>query len=226
MKRTVLLAFLLSTIFTWRIEAQISFDYDTLTTEVVDGVTDIVGYNMVHNNLPQLKNFRWTRNQVDLPDGWNTAVCDVNACYLKTTDTEVFSLGPQTAGRLDVHLYPDNDIWDGAALIEVLIEDESNSSNSATVVYMFDSEYTNTGEAQQLNFKVYPNPTSGLFTLEGETAKAASISILNMMGQRLIETPIQGGDWYNVSKLTPGIYLLQLTAEDGRPLGTKMITKY
>ncbi|MEZ4933425.1 MAG: T9SS type A sorting domain-containing protein [Saprospiraceae bacterium] len=46
------------------------------------------------------------------------------------------------------------------------------------------------------------------------------------IGQRLLQMPIQGGDWYNVSNLSAGTYLVQLSAKDGRLLGTKLITKY
>ncbi len=225
MKKNILLAFLFSSFYLFQVNAQVTLDHDTLIVDIPAGLTDVVGHNTVTNTSDELKKFRWVRNQVTLPSEWESAVCDPNFCYLPTTDSIEFDLGPGASGLLDVHLYPDV-FWNGYALIEVTIKEVDDPSNAITGVYIFDSEFTSTNEVNQIQFKVYPNPSSGLFTLEGETEQAAFITVFNTYGQRLIHTPVQGGDWYDISNLSQGNYLVQLSTKDGRPMGTKLIAKY
>ncbi len=226
MKKNIhLFSFMLLAMFAVQANAQLSFNADTLYSEVADGIPDIVIHNEVTSSANATATFRWVRKEVVIPDGWTSAVCDINLCYLSSVDSIQFDLPPATPGRMDVHLYPTM-TWDGNALIEVTVKDVADPSINATAVYVYDSELTSTREVQQIQFKVFPNPTSGLFAIEGETEKVAFLTVFSTLGQRLIHLPVQGGNWYDVANLSAGTYLVQLSAEDGRPLGSKLISKF
>ena len=81
--------------------------------------------------------------------GWTSAVCDTNQCYLVNVATEEFDLPGNESGLIDVHLYPGG-IWEGYALIEVVVEDVSDPTASSVGVFVYDSQLTGTHEAQQI----------------------------------------------------------------------------
>lgn len=225
MKKTLLPFLFLFTLATVQLSAQISIENDTLFSEVFDGVNDVVGHNTLTNNVPQQKTYRWVRTEVTMPDNWESAICDPNQCYLTSVDSMEFNLGPAGSGLLDVHVYPDVD-WNGYAMVEVAITDINDASNTVSGVYIFDSELTSISEVHELEFKVYPNPTNGLFSLDGNLENIEFISVFSTSGHRMVHQPIQGGDWYDITNLPMGTYLIQLSNKEGVPLGTKLVGKY
>ena len=62
-------------------------------------------------------------------------------------------------------------------------------------------------------FQVYPNPTSSTITVKTEQP-TTQIQVLNLAGQ-VLKTFTQTNNQINVSDLTPGVYLLQVTGQDG-----------
>lgn len=228
MKKNILFLLLLCPLFFTQLAAQVALDHDTVYAEItVDNYFDCVNHNFVTNSLSDATTYIWVKKELVMPAGWDAAVCDPYQCYFHTVDSITFNLAANEKGIMDVHVYPDPNNWVGGyAVVEVTVKEVGNESNTTSGIYIFESEATSTHEAQQIEFKVFPNPTSGLFAIEGETEEVANMTIFSTIGQRLLQMPVQGGDWYNVSNLTAGTYLVQLSAEDGRLLGTKLITKY
>jgi len=205
--------------------AQIALAADTLTTQVTADF-DIVGHNSFTNQLPQLKTFKWTRNVVEITDGWLSAICDENQCYTTGVDSKEIDLGPQATSRLDVHIYP-TEPYQGYAFVEMLVEDASNANTNITAYYVFDSELsTSTRDLQPINFKIYPNPTNGLFKIENSDAKVAALKVYNTTGKQLKHFVVGQRQWYDLANLVPGTYLVQLLDGEGITLGSKMITKF
>jgi len=65
---------------------------------------------------------------------------------------------------------------------------------------------------------VYPNPTSGVLTIEAENMEG--ISVYNMLGEKLFESPSSGDVFeYDFSSYEVGIYLVRIQTEKG------MVTK-
>ncbi|MBE0663944.1 MAG: T9SS type A sorting domain-containing protein [Bacteroidales bacterium] len=77
-------------------------------------------------------------------------------------------------------------------------------------------------------FKVFPNPTSGSFILQLEDVEnesALKVEIYNMLGERLFMNEMSGYQQYefNVSDLTPGIYIVRCL--HGDKFGTERLIK-
>lgn len=71
----------------------------------------------------------------------------------------------------------------------------------------------------ETSFKVYPNPTSGDFTLElngFDLSSKISVEIYNMMGERLLQQEIFGSQAYrfDMSQMPKGMYILRLLNGD------------
>jgi len=62
---------------------------------------------------------------------------------------------------------------------------------------------------------IYPNPTNSVLTIELENA--ATINIVNMLGDVLRTEQINGFSKIDVSNLTSGIYFIQ-DLKSGKPL--------
>jgi len=215
-------------LISWTAFGQTISTTDTLSTGVAVGSVDVVGYGTVDNTFNQVKTYSWTRNEISITSGWESAVCDKNLCYLPTVATQEFITGPlESDARLDVHVYP-NDIDVGNAFIEITITDVNNADNTAVGYYLFDSNImsTNTQSASQTFFKVYPNPSVGLFTIEGGAA-IEQVNIYNTTGQLLKGFQYNNlvAEWYDIAELPEGTYILQLIGKDDQTLGSKLITK-
>lgn len=75
--------------------------------------------------------------------------------------------------------------------------------------------------------KVYPNPSKGLLTIENPVKSNASFKITNLTGQSLLtEKLAQGSQLIDVAKLNSGIYLYQITFENGNaPVSGKLLVE-
>lgn len=68
---------------------------------------------------------------------------------------------------------------------------------------------------QNLEFRVYPNPTSDQLTLElNDTSSTYQIEIFDILGKKVISAEIQKVGNINVSALAPGTYLLKLNSDN------------
>lgn len=221
----ILITLVLSLI-SWTAFGQVSFSTaDTLYKAILPGSVDVAAHGLVDNNANQVKTYIWTRNEINITTGWSSAICDKNLCYIPTISTQQFQMGPlETGGTMDVHIYP-NGIDVGSAFIEMTIEDMSNSSNSAVAYYAFDSNFTGTENISQTFFKVYPNPSSGLFTIEGDET-IEEVVIYNTAGQLLKRFQYGNtAEWYDIAELPKGTYMLHLIGQDNETLSSKLINK-
>jgi len=204
--------------------AQISVEADTIFTAIVEE-PDIVAHNTFTNQIPQLKTFKWTREEIDITEGWATTICDKNLCYVPSVKTAEVELGPGASSILDLHLYT-NDIYEGYAFIEVKIEDVADSTNFAHAYYLYDSSMpVSVDELSSAQFDIYPNPSKGLFYIEDNHQPISAVSIFDMNGKQLLHLPIGQKKWIELFYLESGNYFMQLISHNQEILGTKMITK-
>jgi len=64
-------------------------------------------------------------------------------------------------------------------------------------------------------FHVYPNPTNGLLTVEGVTEVITHAEITNLLGEVVLQSPMQHNT-INISSLAAGIYILNVTTKTGK----------
>ncbi|MEM1216188.1 MAG: T9SS type A sorting domain-containing protein [Bacteroidota bacterium] len=182
-----------------------------------------VGYSNLTNTTTDTRSLTWTRNVVEQTDEWWTAVCDKVQCYAPTVSTRDFTLEGNEQGNIDVHAYPNQ--TEGSAVVEITVTDQNNADVSLTNVYYFNVQPTSsTKEINVQQIKVYPNPSNGLFSIKGAEG-LARVDVFSLTGQQVQSFTHGDGQWYDISNLPKGTYLVRLMDEDAQLLTTKLMQK-
>jgi hypothetical protein len=181
-----------------------------------------IGKSFITNGFPVVKNVTWTRNVVEISEGWLTAVCDKNQCYEPPTGSESFSFGPNEEAPLDVHAYPQGN--DGSAVVEIVVADDTNGDNNVSALYYFNTQPSSTRNLTRQPVKVYPNPSNGLFSIKG-LKQIGQVEVYGLTGSKVRSFQYGDGQWYDITDLPRGTYLVRLIDRSGQQLVTKMINK-
>jgi len=182
---------------------------------------EAVAYSFVTNESSEEIEYTWTRNTIEITEGWSTAVCDLNQCYLSMVSSQDFILSAGLTGNLDVHLYPAG--IDGYALIEVTIEDNDNEENSVTGVYLFSSGSLSAPERINNALKIYPNPVQSDFFIDGGEA-VERIEIYSVSGKLVKEVNLQGRNAVNVNDLQSGNYIVRMWDQSNSQISTNVLS--
>lgn len=86
--------------------------------------------------------------------------------------------------------------------------EECESTDEAVSITVTDVE-----ENADSKVQVYPNPTNGLLNIEGRGTM--HISIINLMGQKLMEAEAEGNTTLDLSRYESGMYLVRIEGENG-----------
>lgn len=82
-------------------------------------------------------------------------------------------------------------------------------------------ENLSTEKFNKNTFKIYPNPSAGIFNINSETG-IVSTEIYNQIGQKVATFP---GNQINISNQPTGIYLIKILFEDGSVSSNKVVKK-
>jgi|APTNR8051073442_1049403.scaffolds.fasta_scaffold01518_8 elongation factor P hydroxylase len=182
-----------------------------------------VGYaNVVHNGTEMIA-VRWTRKVISMTEGWQSAICDKNQCYFPSVNSQPFEFLAGEAARLDVHVYPNG--IEGSALIEVTLVNVADTTQSVTGVYYFNQSPNGTTDVNFEQVKVYPNPTQGLFTIAAPDQQIERVDVFDLAGRTVKQFQYSAGQWYSVSDLPQGAYLLRLLGNNGQTVSTRLMNK-
>jgi hypothetical protein len=112
--------------------------------------------------------------------------------------------------------------------MELIIKD--NYDDSVTVPSGLDvviGTPTTTGVANISgnDLKVFPNPATDQLTITGDQMQVSKISLINMLGQRVLDYDGTGVSPLNIdiSDLPAGIYIYQITVGNGRVVEGKVV---
>lgn len=181
-----------------------------------------IGYSTINNTGDVSRNLTWTRNVIEKTDEWWTAVCDNIICHGPTVSDNDFVLTAGEEGTMDVHAYPNS--TDGSAVIEIVITDRDDENVSISNLYYFNTEPSSTTSVSQQQVKVYPNPSNGLFSVKAGK-QLATVQVFSLTGQNVKSFTYNDGQWYDISDLPKGTYLVRLVDRDAQQLVTKLMHK-
>lgn len=222
MKQTLLIIF--SVLFIGQISAQ-NLEYDVspvITGSVSASDFEGVGHSIITNTATSTRSFKWTRTIVEITEGWEIAICDKNQCYIPAVTTKEFNLEASEGGTMDVHAYPHNIA--GSAIVEIVVEDLNDNSLSISNLFYFNTNPTATNDISRQSLKVYPNPSDGLFTIKGNK-QIGHLEVYSLTGKKVQSFDYNNGQWYNISDLPKGTYLVRLVDRKGQQMETKLINK-
>ena len=119
----------------------------------------------------------------------------------------------------EINMRPATFVGKGQVLTEVILK-----SSDETLIWSvsIDDELLNITELSA-EAKLYPNPTTGQFTVEG--ANVAKVEVFNLVGQKVCEQ--QGSKVVNIdaTNWNKGIYLVNIIEQDGTAVTKKLVVK-
>ena len=88
-----------------------------------------------------------------------------------------------------------------------------NHNDGVFLTYNNDCEHTNVAEVSASNIRLYPNPTNGVISIEGEGMM--TISVMNILGQKIMETESIDNITIDLSNCESGIYMVRIETDNG-----------
>ena len=85
--------------------------------------------------------------------------------------------------------------------------------NGIFLTYDNDCEHAAVSEFTGSNVKVYPNPTNGILRVDGEGAM--TISVINILGQKMFETTATDNATIDLNGCESGIYMVRIESANG-----------
>ena len=223
-----LLVFLSINIFILRGHAQVTL---TLTPAIVNSSVNIDSFEVkgkavLKNTSSQTKRFIWQRNILNMTNGWQALVCDVNQCWTSAVNVspDTIVLASNATSNMDVYIRPNH--TSGAATIELKISEAGNSTNTVTGRYLF-STSTATHESSKNTsiIRIYPNPTTDFFMLLDDSDAVEKVVIYNIIGRQVKSYKAMENLKYSVNDLPEGIYIIRLQNANGNTLKTIRLNK-
>lgn len=218
------LLLLILVLFSWQLSAQVSLEPQQIILSAVSpDSTQAIGYGRVKNNADETRTYRWVRTIRSLSEGWETAVCDTNLCYLPFVDSMEFDLSAQLEANMNVYVYPNG--LEGSAIVEVKVVDVDHPQFTASAVYYFNDTPSNTRNKESYrSLQVYPNPTRNIFQVS-DNEVVGQVVLFNLLGRQLKAFSYTPGDLYRLDYLPKGTYMVQLRDRQGKPLVTRVLNK-
>jgi hypothetical protein len=108
---------------------------------------------------------------------------------------------------------PANVILQGPVQFTVVGTD-ANGCEGSTILTIAEMDCTGLNEIAGSNVRVYPNPTSGAFTIELDAAEA-NVQVMDVTGRVVVDTKATGGTInVNISDLSNGVYTVKVQGND------------
>ena len=222
MKKNLLLFILIAT-FGFTASAQVAI---APAPVVVAGITvadaDVVAHSLMTSNASEEKTYRWLREVISITDGWQSAICDKNACYFPNEDSKEVTFTAGEEGTMDVHVYPNG--LEGEALIKITITDVADSTISASNLYYFNMTPSATTNIDKNQIHLYPNPTSGIFAITTNDL-VKELFVYNLTGRAVRHFDAVTSRNYDIESLPRGNYIVRMIGKDGLTLTTKLLQK-
>ena len=86
-------------------------------------------------------------------------------------------------------------------------------SDGVFLTYNNECEHVSVAEVSASNICLYPNPTYGILNIEGEGDM--TISVMNMLGQKVLETNATDNTTIDLSGFESGIYMVKIETDEG-----------
>jgi polyhydroxybutyrate depolymerase len=192
----------------------------------IHGTTDpTVSYNgtggiLASTDIDTLVKY-WVNHDHCNPVPVFTAVPNVNTADNCTAEHYVYNNGNSASTVEFFKIIGGGHAWPGS-IYPTSNGNTNEDFNASAEIWRFFNRYslnTLTGiealPSEQLSFNLYPNPSSGIFTLTTEKYPNASFRILNTLGETVLEEKIIAPmTVVELSKCAAGLYIIEFKSDD------------
>lgn len=203
-------AFLIIGIFLFgRVPGQITLTLGPNPSSVVVKSTDldVAAKASLKNTSKDTLVIKWTRKIETLTQGWSSAVCDKNFCYVPTVDTMRLIMAPDEVSNMDIHVYPMG--VTGTAKISLKVEQVGNPDNTVSGNYLFNMTTPNRSDGEKETIQLYPNPALEFFIVNSPVV-LGKIELYNITGDKAKIFYAYKNKRYYIDDIPSGIYLVRL----------------
>ncbi len=188
-------------------------------------IPDVEGHFTITNTTNAMQTIRWTRSIMNITNGCETQVCDINLCYLASVSTRTFDLAANASGSIIMHFLNWDSIVGASGVIRLTMSNVNVPADSVTVTYLFSSPLSSTDNPlPTANVKVFPNPTVDYFQLENADA-VSSIRLLSLDSREVARFTANPGERYSIAQQPAGTYIMVLEDQQGRAFQAAEIVK-
>jgi hypothetical protein len=191
----------------------------------VPDLTDHIAHGSIKNLTNSSLNMLWTREILQLPQGWSTYVCDANYCYGdqvgKCPEQYPNKIKANDSTTLDVHVVDDGN--DGEAHIVMWVYEKEDTSKKVKVDYLFNKVISN-NDVKNIEIKVYPNPAYNSFSVDYNQG-LNRIDLFTILGRKVISYKALPKSSYDISHLEDGLYFVTLLGPNEQMLRTIRLQK-
>lgn len=205
-----------------------------------DDQAEVVSNYTVKNISTQPLSLIWVREvPEDCKESWRTLVCDNNNCYadfigtngVDGADNPAVLQPGQSYEEFALHVLPHGSA--GCCNVKIYYYLQSDLNNPIEVVD-FDirindpnCELTSTtSEAVVSALRVFPNPMTDFFQLEGnESNDVKQLVVYNLIGRQVRSFDATNSNNFDMSGLPQGIYLIGMVGDNGNILKTVRISR-
>jgi len=175
---------------------------------------------VLKNNGSYTMELRWERVKNNLPQGWESVVCD-KQCQNTYTESKSFTLAPgESIYDFRVSFRPNG--FEGSGNTDIKIYEVKNPSNLVNVSFNASSTSSSTGSGPN----IYPNPASEHIMVQDPNNEVRFIEIYNIVGKKISEYNINSTGKYDVSDLQRGMYMVRMLDRNRHIIRTQRISKY
>lgn len=210
----------------------LTFDVEPVVKEDITAAdTDVPGYSNISTTSTAPKMYKWVREELEISEGWTSAVCDRNNCYFPHVSEKEVLMSASNGSNLDVHVYPAGN--EGCATIRLTVTDVDDPSVTATNMYHFNPGgdcmevgAVSTEDKEAISkLKLFPNPVEVSFKVGGEYDQIHVVEVYNQLGQQIKSFPYAVGQSYDVADLAKGNYIVRLAREDASTIVSRLMHK-
>ncbi|SFT64860.1 Por secretion system C-terminal sorting domain-containing protein [Lishizhenia tianjinensis] len=163
-------------------------------------------------------------------DDWDIGVTEPGSSGSPLFNEEKRIIGVLSAGQAACNGTNDNNLWDIYGRFDVAYDDLADSTDQLkywldpnnTGIQFLDGMASNVGlfeeNAPQIDFEIYPNPSTGQFEIEvGEINEEKTINIYNALGEHI--QSLKSSDVIisiNMAQYAKGVYMVEVQQGDQR----------
>jgi hypothetical protein len=168
---------------------------------------DVAGKASLKNNSKDTLIVKWSRKIENITQGWSSAVCDKNFCYIPTIDTMKLVLAPGEISNMDIHVYPMG--ISGSAKVTLRIEQVGSPDNFVSGAYFFNQTTPLKSDVEKDAIQLYPNPAQEYFMVTSPVV-LGKIELYNITGDKAKVYYAYKNKRYYIDDVPSGIYMVRL----------------